>query len=52
MELKYELVNNPMIFQNFIDEIVVNVSEFLEIPVYKSLVDNVFLIQIATPYTI
>ena len=43
MELKYELINNPVIFKNFIDEIVVNVSEFFRDPsFYKSLVHNVF----------
>jgi chemotaxis protein methyltransferase CheR len=28
MDLKFELVNNPIIFKNFINEIVVNVSDF------------------------
>ena len=32
MELKFELINNPIIFKNFIDEIVVNVSEFFRDP--------------------
>ena len=42
-ELKFELINNPIIFKNFINEIVVNVSEFFRDPsCYKSLVTNVF----------
>jgi chemotaxis protein methyltransferase CheR len=34
MDLKFELVNNPIIFKNFINEIVVNVSDFLETLVF------------------
>ena len=32
VDLKFELINNPTIFQNFINEIVVNVSEFFRDP--------------------
>lgn len=43
VDLKFELINNPIIFKNFINEIVVNVSEFFRDPsFYKSLTDNVF----------
>jgi chemotaxis protein methyltransferase CheR len=43
IDLKYELVNNPIIFQTFINEIVVNVSDFFRDPsFYKSLVTTVF----------
>ncbi|MFT5252094.1 MAG: chemotaxis protein methyltransferase CheR [Flavobacteriales bacterium] len=43
MDLKFELVNNPIIFKNFINEIVVNVSEFFRDPsFYKSLTTTVF----------
>lgn len=42
-DLKFELVNNPTIFQNFINEIVVNVSEFFRDPsFFKSLQEKVF----------
>ncbi|MBA0883279.1 CheR family methyltransferase [Flavobacterium undicola] len=43
VELKFELINNPTIFQNFINEIVVNVSEFFRDPsFFKSLQENIF----------
>lgn len=43
MDLKFELVNNPIIFKTFINEIVVNVSEFFRDPsFYKSLTTTVF----------
>ncbi|MBG6109755.1 chemotaxis protein methyltransferase CheR [Flavobacterium sp. CG_9.10] len=43
VDLKFELINNPIIFKNFINEIVVNVSEFFRDPsFYKSLITNVF----------
>lgn len=42
-DLKFELINNPIIFKNFINQIVVNVSEFFRDPsCYKSLIANVF----------
>ncbi|GEL09481.1 chemotaxis protein methyltransferase CheR [Flavobacterium glycines] len=43
VDLKFELINNPSIFQNFINEIVVNVSEFFRDPsFFKSLQQKVF----------
>ena len=43
VDLKFELINNPAIFQNFINEIVVNVSEFFRDPsFFKSLREKVF----------
>ena len=43
IDLKFELINNRIIFKNFINEIVVNVSEFFRDPsFYKSLIANVF----------
>lgn len=43
VDLKFELINNPAIFQNFINEIVVNVSEFFRDPsFFKSLQEKVF----------
>jgi chemotaxis protein methyltransferase CheR len=43
VDLKYELINNPGIFTKFINEIVVNVSEFFRDPnFFKSLINNVF----------
>lgn len=43
VHLKNELVNNPENFHIFINEIVVNVSEFFRDPdFYKSLINNVF----------
>lgn len=42
-DLQFELINNPTIFQNFINEIVVNVSEFFRDPsFFKSLQEKVF----------
>ncbi|WP_367752883.1 protein-glutamate O-methyltransferase CheR [Flavobacterium sp. WC2430] len=43
VHLKNELVNNPENFNTFINEIVVNVSEFFRDPdFFKSLINNVF----------
>ena len=43
VDLKFELINKPEIFKNFINEIVVNVSEFFRDPsFYKSLTKNIF----------
>ncbi len=43
VDLKFELINNPAIFQNFINEIVVNVSEFFRDPsFFKALQQKVF----------
>lgn len=43
VHLKNELINNPDNFNNFINEIVVNVSAFFRDPdFFKSLMDNVF----------
>ncbi|WP_140485101.1 CheR family methyltransferase [Flavobacterium sp. GSA192] len=43
VDLKFELINNPSIFQDFINEIVVNVSEFFRDPsFFKSLQQKVF----------
>lgn len=43
VDLKFELINNPTIFENFINEIVVNVSEFFRDPsFFKSLQEKVF----------
>lgn len=43
VDLKFELINNPNIFQDFINEIVVNVSEFFRDPTFfKSLQEKVF----------
>jgi chemotaxis protein methyltransferase CheR len=42
MDLKFELVNNPIILKNFINEIVVNVSDFRDPSFYKSLTTTVF----------
>lgn len=43
VDLKYELTNNPSIFTKFVNEIVVNVSEFFRDPsFFKSLTTNVF----------
>ena len=43
VDLKFELINNPAVFQNFINEIVVNVSEFFRDPsFFKSLQQKVF----------
>ena len=45
VHLKYELVNNPDNFNTFINEIVVNVSEFFRDPdFFKSLIDKCFSI--------
>lgn len=42
-DLKYELVNNPGNFNKFVNDIVVNVSDFFRDPTfYKSLTENVF----------
>lgn len=43
VDLKFELINKPAIFQDFINEIVVNVSEFFRDPsFFKSLQQKVF----------
>ncbi|HJS00159.1 MAG TPA: protein-glutamate O-methyltransferase CheR [Flavobacterium sp.] len=43
VDLKFELINKPDIFANFINEIVVNVSEFFRDPsFFKSLQENIF----------
>ncbi|MES2240113.1 MAG: protein-glutamate O-methyltransferase CheR [Bacteroidota bacterium] len=43
VDLKFELINNPTIFESFINEIVVNVSEFFRDPsFFKSLQEKVF----------
>jgi len=43
VDLKFELINNPIIFQNFINEIVVNVSDFFRDPsFFKALQQKVF----------
>ncbi|MEO8253109.1 MAG: protein-glutamate O-methyltransferase CheR [Flavobacterium sp.] len=43
IDLRFELINNPTIFENFINEIVVNVSEFFRDPsFFKSLQEKVF----------
>ena len=43
VDLKFVLINKPEIFKNFINEIVVNVSEFFRDPsFYSSLTKNVF----------
>ncbi|WP_281323538.1 CheR family methyltransferase [Flavobacterium aestivum] len=43
VDLKYELINNPGNFNKFVNEIVVNVSEFFRDPsFFKSLIANVF----------
>jgi chemotaxis protein methyltransferase CheR len=43
VDLKFELINNPGIFTKFINEIVVNVSDFFRDPsFYRSLTTNVF----------
>lgn len=43
VDLKFELINNPEIFKEFINEIVVNVSEFFRDPgFYQSLIKNIF----------
>ena len=43
VDLKFELINNPTIFKTFINEIVVNVSEFFRDPsFYKVLTTAVF----------
>lgn len=43
VDLKFELINNPSVFQDFINEIVVNVSEFFRDPsFFKSLQQKVF----------
>lgn len=42
-DLQFEFINNPIVFKNFVNEIVVNVSEFFRDPsFYKSLIANVF----------
>src|SRR6478609_11288090 len=42
-DLKYELVNNPSCINSFVNEIVVNVSDFFRDPTfYESLTKNVF----------
>ncbi len=43
VDLKFEIINNPAFFTQFVNEIVVNVSEFFRDPTfYKSLETNVF----------
>lgn len=43
VDLKYELINNPGIFKSFLNEIVVNVSDFFRDPsFFKSLTTHVF----------
>jgi len=42
-DLKFELINNPTVLTNFVNEVVVNVSEFFRDPsFFKSLSTNVF----------
>src|SRR5436189_5853679 len=42
-DLKFELINDPSCFNRFVNEIVVNVSDFFRDPTfYESLIKNVF----------